>query len=103
MIPQKTAAEMPLPEPERGRPERTAEDWLGRRQSEKKRLWDRLNPRHRREVRVIAQALALGQVRARLPEEMQVRLAAILEDLDRLAARTRRLLAELAQRAPWCG
>jgi hypothetical protein len=98
MIPEKTAT--PLPEPEQGRPEPTADGWLGRQRSAKKKLWERLNPRHRREVLFIAQALALSQVRARLSEGAQERLAAILADAERLAARARRFLAELAQGAP---
>jgi len=98
MIRQKTEAEVISLEPEEGRPERTAEDWLGRRRSEKKRLWERLNPRHRQQVRMLAEALALEQARARLPQEIQARLAPMLEEIERLAVRARRLLAELARR-----
>jgi HAMP domain-containing protein len=87
-------------EPGEGRPERTGEDWLGRRRSEKRRLWERLNPQHRRQVRLLAEALALGQVRARLPQEIQARLGPVLEEIERLTARVRRLFEELAQRAP---
>jgi uncharacterized small protein (DUF1192 family) len=98
MIRQKTEAAVISPEPEEGRPERTGEDWLGRGRSQKKRLWERLNPRHRHQVRLLAEALALEQVRARLPEEIQARLAPMLEEIERLAARARKLLAELAGR-----
>jgi hypothetical protein len=48
-------------EPEAGRPAGTGEEWLGRNRSAKRRLWERLNPRHRKELRVIAEALAMQQ------------------------------------------
>lgn len=100
MIREKIETDNILPEPGEGRPERTGEDWLGHRRTEKRRLWERLNPRHRRQVRLLAEALALGQARARLPQEIQARLGPVLEEIERLAARVRRLLEELAQRAP---
>jgi hypothetical protein len=87
-------------EPEEGRPEETAENWLQRGRSEKRKLWEKLNPRHRKQVRLLAEALALEQTRARLPEETQGRLGALLEEIERLAARAARLLAEVARRTP---
>lgn len=100
MIPTKNQSGGTAIEPTAGRPERTGEDWLGRGQSEKRKLWERLNPRHRKQVRLLAEALALKQTRARLPEELQGRLGALLDEMERLAARAARLLAEVAQRTP---
>ncbi len=87
-------------EPEEGKPERTGEDWLGRRRSEKRKLWEKLNPRHRKQVRLLAGVLALEQTRARLPEEIQARLAMLFGELERFAARAAKLLAEVARRTP---
>jgi hypothetical protein len=49
----------PVAEPETGRPAGTGEEWLGRNRSNKRRLWERLNPRSRKQIRVLAKALAL--------------------------------------------
>ncbi len=87
-------------EPEEGRPERTGEEWLGRNRSAKRRLWERLNPQHRKQLRVIAEALAAEQTHARLPEDLRNRLSAVLNELDRIAARVGALLAEVARRTP---
>ena len=87
-------------EPEEGRPEGTGEDWLGRRRSEKRKLWEKLNPRHRKQVRLLAEALALEQTRARLPEEFQRRVGTVLEEIERLARRAAKLLAEVARGTP---
>jgi hypothetical protein len=87
-------------EPGAGRPESTGEEWLGRNRSAARRLWERLNPRSRKQLRVLAQALALEQTRARLPEVTRVRLSAIMEELERVVARVRSLLAEVARRTP---
>jgi hypothetical protein len=87
-------------EPEEGRLEGTGEDWLGRGRSEKRKLWEKLNPRHRKQVRLLAEALALEQSRARLPEEARGRLGALLGEIERLATRAARLLAEVARRTP---
>ena len=87
-------------EPETGRTEGTAEQWLGRERSAGQRLWERLNPRHRKQLRVIAEALAAEQTHARLPDELRVRLSAVIAELDRVAGRFRALLAELARRTP---
>ncbi len=100
MIPSGTGNTEPRLEPEEGRPEGTGEDWLGRGRSEKRKLWERLNPRHRKQVRLLAEALALEQTRARLPEEFQARVGGLIEEMQRLAARAAKLLAEVARRTP---
>ncbi len=89
-------------EPATGRPEASGEQWLGRnasnREASGRRLWERLNPRHRKQLRLLARALALRQSQARLPEDVRARLVAAIEDLERLATRIERLLATLATR-----
>ncbi len=100
MIPAKNQNDGTAIEPAAGRPEGTGEDWLGRGRSEKRKLWERLNPRHRKQVRLLAEALALEQTRARLPEEFQARVGGLIEEMQRLAARAARLLAEVARRTP---
>src|SRR6266404_3366707 len=87
-------------EPENGRPAGTGEEWLGRNRSSKRRLWERLNPRSRKQIHVIAQALALQQTHAQLPEPLRARLSAAVEELERHVARLRALLAEVARRTP---
>jgi hypothetical protein len=90
----------PVAEPEAGRPAGTGEEWLGRNRSSKRRLWERLNPRSRKQVRMIAEALALHQTHAQLPEPLRARLSAASDEIERLAARMRALLAEVARRTP---
>ena len=90
----------PVAEPETGRPAGTGEEWLGRNRSSKRRLWERLNPRSRGQIRMIAEALALQQTHAQLPEPLRARLSALMNEFERLAARTRALLAEVARRTP---
>jgi len=90
----------PVAEPETGRPAGTGEEWLGRNRSSKRRLWERLNPLSRKQIRVIAEALALQQTHAQLPEPLRARLSAAIGEIERLAARTRALLAEVARRTP---
>jgi hypothetical protein len=87
-------------EPEAGRPAGTGEEWLGRNRSSKQRLWERLNPRSRGQIRMIAEALALQQTHAQLPEPLRARLSATMSEFERLVARTRALLAEVARRTP---
>jgi hypothetical protein len=87
-------------EPAAGRPEGTGEKWLGKNRSAGRRLWERLNPRSRAQLRVLAHGLALAQTRARLPEEMRARLGGAVEELERLVARVRALLGEVARRTP---
>jgi hypothetical protein len=87
-------------EPEAGRPAGTGEEWLGRNRSAKRRLWERLNPRHRKELRVIAEALAMQQTHANLPEPLRARLSESIEQVERLARRIGVLLAEVTRRTP---
>src|SRR5258707_15260285 len=87
-------------EPEAGRPAGTGEQWLGRNRSTKQRLWERLNPRSRKQIRLIAEALAQQQTHARLPEPLRARLSAVIEELERVAGRIGALLAEIARRRP---
>ena len=90
----------PVAEPETGRPAGTGEEWLGRNRSTKRRLWERLNPRSRKQIRMIAEGLALQQTHAQLPEPLRARLSAAIEELERLASRIRTLLVEVARRTP---
>src|ERR1700682_4726230 len=100
MIKTKPRNPAPVAEPERGRPAGTGEEWLGRNRSSKRRLWERLNPHSRRQIRLIAEALALQQTHAQLPDSVRGRLSAATEEVDRLAGRLRALLAEVARRTP---
>jgi hypothetical protein len=100
MIPTKKQNTEPVAEPETGRPAGTGEEWLGRNRSSKRQLWERLNPRSRKQIRVIAEALALQQTHARLPEPLRVRLSAAVDELERHLARIRALLLEVARRTP---
>ena len=100
MIRPRKQALTPVAEPETGRPAGSGEEWLGRNRSSKRRLWERLNPRSRKQVRVIAEALALQQIHAQLPEAARARLSAAIDELERLVARIRTLLAEVARRTP---
>ena len=88
------------PEPEAGRPAQSGEAWLGRDRSEKRRLWERLNPRHRKELRMLAEALALQQTHGRLTEPARSRLDAALGELERVVRRIAAILAEVARRTP---
>jgi len=74
------------------RPVASGEEWLGRNRGEKRRLWERLNPRHRKLLRVLATALALRQDKAHLAEPARARLLAAFDELERLAARIEQLL-----------
>jgi len=87
-------------EPQSGQPAASGEGWLGRNASEKRRLWERLNPRHRKELQMLAEALALRQNHARLPEATRGRLDVALAELDRVIRRITGILAELARRTP---
>jgi hypothetical protein len=96
----KTQTAAPVAELETGRPAETGEEWQGRNRSSKRRLWERLNPLSRKQIRVIAEALALQQTHAQLPEPLRARLSAALHELERLVNRIRALLAEVARRTP---
>ena len=87
-------------EPQSGRPAESAESWLGRNRSEKRRLWERLNPRHRKELRLLAEALALQQNHAKLPESTRTRLDAAIAELGRVTRRMATILTEVARRTP---
>ena len=87
-------------EPQSGRPAESGESWLGRNRSEKRRLWERLNPRHRKELRMLAEALALQQNHAQLPEAARTRLGAAIAELGRVTRRIAAILAEVARRTP---
>ncbi|MGB2623356.1 MAG: hypothetical protein WA857_00020 [Candidatus Acidiferrum sp.] len=95
-----TPASTSSAEPEAGRPEGTGEEWLGRNRSAKRRLWERLNPRHRKELRIIAEALALQQMHANLPEPLRTRLSESIEQLERAARKIAGVLAEVTRRTP---
>jgi hypothetical protein len=99
MIRNKSQSPQPA-EPQSGRPAGTAEEWLGHNRSAKRRLWERLNPRHRKELRLLAEALAMQQTHATLPDPLRVRLSAAIEELERVAARIGAVLAEVARRTP---
>jgi len=90
----------PIAEPEAGRAAGSGEEWLGRNRSGKRRLWERLNPRSRKQIRVVAEALALQQTHAQLPEPLRARLSAAIDELERHLARLRALLLEVARRTP---
>jgi hypothetical protein len=68
-------------------PTSSGEEWLGRNRSDRRRLWERLSPPHRRLLRVLAQALVLRQEKARLPDALRGRLLTALDEIERLAAR----------------
>lgn len=89
-----------LPEPTEGKPVASAEQWLGHNASTRRRLWERLNPRHRKQLRLLARALVLHQEKARLPEALRVRLSAALDELERVTNRIEQLLAMLTNRTP---
>jgi|SRR5579862_6672821 len=87
-------------EPETGRPAGSGEEWLGQNRGTKQRLWERLNPRSRKHVRMIAEALALQQTHATLPEPLRARLSAAIDELHRVMGRLEVLLVEVARRTP---
>ena len=89
-----------MAEPEAGRPAGSGEEWLGRNRSSKRKLWERLNPRSRAQIRLVAEALALQQTHAQLPDPLRARLSATMTEFERLANRARTLLAEVARRTP---
>ena len=83
---------------ENPQPTRSAEQWLGI--GDRRRLWERLNPRHRRLLRVLAHALVLAQDKARLPEPVCTRLLAALYELERVARRLEHLFTVVAGKSP---
>ena len=103
MIAPRNPTQEPTAEPASGRPEVSGEQWLGRNASSKRRLWERLNPRHRKLLQQLARALALRQSQARLPDELRAKLLAALDELERLATRIEKILAAVASRTPHGG
>jgi len=95
-----TPHKVPIAEPETGRPASTGEQWLGHNRSAKRQLWERLNPRSRKQLRLIAEALAMQQTHARLPEPVREKLSAATAELERLAGRIGALLTEIARKMP---
>ena len=87
-----------LAEPGAGRPAASAEEWVGRNRNGKRRLWERLNPRHRKVLHILAKALAAQQSHARIEEEMRWKFSQLQADIERLANRASALLAEVARR-----
>jgi hypothetical protein len=85
-------------EPVGGRPAGSAEEWLGRNRGEKQLLWERLNPRHRKALRLLGEALAAQQNHARLDDATRGKLSQLLADLEYLASRAATLLVEVARR-----
>src|ERR1051325_8392434 len=85
-------------EPAAGRPAGSAEEWLGRNRGEKQRLWEKLNPRHRKSLRLLAEALAAHQSHAKFEDETRARITQLVADVERLAGRAAALLAEVARR-----
>lgn len=90
----------PAAEPATGRPAATGEEWLGRNRSAKRQLWERLNPRSRKQLRIIAEALAMQQTHARLSDPLRARLSAATDELDRVVARIRAILTEMLRQSP---
>ena len=83
-----------------GRPAGTAEEWLGRNRGEKQRLWEKLNPRHRKTLRLLAEALVAQQKHARLDEAVRGKLGLLLADIEQVANRAAVLLGRVARRTP---
>ena len=81
-------------------PVASGEQYLGRNASAKRRLWERLNPRHRKTLQLLARALVLRQEQVHLPDDLRAKLLAALDDLERLASRLERLLAAVSGKAP---
>ena len=77
----------------------SGEQWLGRNAGGRRRMWERLNPRHRKTLLMLARALALRQSQARLPEQAQAKLHAIVDEIERLASRTEKFLAAIRGRS----
>lgn len=97
----RTQIKQPAPEPTEGKPVSSGEEWLGRpprNDDGRRRLWERLNPRHRRLLRILARALVLRQNKAPLPETAQEKLRAALEQLEQLSRRIEKLLGALTNR-----
>jgi hypothetical protein len=101
----------PAPEPAEGKPVASGEEWLGRspqgtndrgeaaRAAERRRLWERLSPQHRRLLRVLARALVLRQTKGRQPEAVHAKLLLALMELERVGRRIEEALVSLSSGA----
>jgi acyl-CoA reductase-like NAD-dependent aldehyde dehydrogenase len=78
----------------------SADQWLGRNTHERRRLWERLNPRHRKQLRLLARALVLRQSKAQLHETLRNKLLAALDEFERLAVRIEQLLRAMPGKPP---
>jgi hypothetical protein len=87
-------------EPQGGCPAGSGEEWLGRNRSSKRRLWEKLNPRSRKQIQMIAEGLALQQCHAQLPDVAKSKLSACMAEVERLASRIKMILVEVARRTP---
>lgn len=95
-----TEGKPPSPEPAEGRPVASGDEWLGKNSGTRRRLWERLNPRHRRELHVLARALAMRQAKEHIPENIRQQLLAALDELERLSRRIGQLLVLLTKPTP---
>lgn len=95
-----TETKPPVPEPDNGRPVASGDAWLGKNSGTRRRLWERLNPRHRRELRLLARALAMSQAKESIPHYIRPQLLAALDELGRLSRRIQRLLVLLTKPTP---
>ncbi len=101
MLPPSPPPSTPQPETAAPQPVASGEQYLGRDTGPRRRLWERLNPRHRKTLLLLARALVLRQEQARLPDDLRAKLLAALDDLERLASRLERLLAAVSGKAPF--
>ena len=90
----------PAGEQESARPASTGEEWLGRNRSEKRKLWERLNPRSRRQLRILGEVLAAQQTHGQMPDVLRQKLSAIAADVERLVFRASQLLKSLGKQLP---
>jgi hypothetical protein len=92
-----TEPKPPSPEPVGGRPVASGDEWLGKNAGARRRLWESLNPRHRRELRILARVLTLRQAKERIPESLRQQFFSALDELERLTRRIEQLLAKLGK------
>ena len=90
----------PSPEPAEGRPVASGDEWLGKNAGTRRRLWERLNPRHRRELRLLARALAMSQTKEHIPPSIRQQLLAAVDEFGRLSRRIEQLLVLLTKPTP---
>jgi hypothetical protein len=74
----------------------SGEQWLGKNNGAKRKLWERLNPRHRKQLQLLARAMVLRQTKGPLAEPHSAQLTAALGEFERLVTRLEALLASLA-------